>query len=143
MYVGQWSWQPFQPEPHPCGHVQETHAYRTDRRRQPRRGRGAVAAAVAARHPPAGGAEPGRRAGHAGARAGGRGDPGHELYRRHHLGRGRRVLFRAIRESHPDLPVILLTAWTHLETAVELVKAGAADYLAKPWDDHKLLATVE
>src|SRR6185312_13900916 len=31
-------------------------------------------------------------------------------------------LFRAIRESHPDLPVILLTAWTHLETAVELVK---------------------
>ncbi|HKR77781.1 MAG TPA: sigma-54 dependent transcriptional regulator [Rhodanobacter sp.] len=52
-------------------------------------------------------------------------------------------LFRAIREQHPDLPVILLTAWTHLETAVELVKAGAADYLAKPWDDHKLLATVE
>ncbi len=52
-------------------------------------------------------------------------------------------LFRAIREQHPDLPVILLTAWTHLETAVELVKAGAADYLAKPWDDDKLLATVE
>jgi DNA-binding NtrC family response regulator len=38
--------------------------------------------------------------------------------------------------------VILLTAWTHLETAVDLVKAGAADYLAKPWDDRKLLATV-
>jgi DNA-binding NtrC family response regulator len=53
------------------------------------------------------------------------------------------ALFRAIRERHPDLPVILLTAWTHLESAVELVKAGAADYLAKPWDDAKLLATVE
>ncbi|TAL74030.1 MAG: sigma-54-dependent Fis family transcriptional regulator [Rhodanobacter sp.] len=53
------------------------------------------------------------------------------------------ALFRAIRAQHPDLPVILLTAWTHLETAVELVKAGAADYLAKPWDDHKLLTTVE
>jgi DNA-binding NtrC family response regulator len=52
-------------------------------------------------------------------------------------------LFRALRHSHADLPVILLTAWTHLETAVELVKAGAADYLAKPWDDSKLLATVE
>jgi DNA-binding NtrC family response regulator len=38
--------------------------------------------------------------------------------------------------------VILLTAWTHLEAAVELVRAGAADYLAKPWDDRKLLATV-
>ena len=53
------------------------------------------------------------------------------------------ALFRAIREQHPDLPVMLLTAWTNLETAVELVKAGAADYLAKPWDDHKLLTTVE
>jgi DNA-binding NtrC family response regulator len=38
--------------------------------------------------------------------------------------------------------VILLTAWTHLSSAVELVKAGAADYVAKPWDDRKLLATV-
>ncbi len=52
------------------------------------------------------------------------------------------ALFQAIRERHPGLPVILLTAWTHLESAVELVKAGAADYLAKPWDDQKLLATV-
>ncbi len=52
------------------------------------------------------------------------------------------ALFRAIRDAHPDLPVILLTAWTHLESAVDLVKAGAADYLAKPWDDRKLLVTV-
>jgi len=50
-------------------------------------------------------------------------------------------LFHTIRERYPDLPVILLTAWTHLETAVELVRAGAADYLAKPWDDDKLIAT--
>jgi DNA-binding NtrC family response regulator len=52
------------------------------------------------------------------------------------------ALFAEIRARHPDLPVILLTAWTHLESAVDLVKAGAADYLAKPWDDRKLLATV-
>ncbi len=52
------------------------------------------------------------------------------------------ALFRQIREQHPDMPVILLTAWTHLEAAVELVKAGAADYLGKPWDDNKLLTTV-
>ena len=52
-------------------------------------------------------------------------------------------LFRAIRKSYPDLPVILLTAWTSLESAVRLVKAGAADYLAKPWDNDRLLATVE
>jgi DNA-binding NtrC family response regulator len=52
------------------------------------------------------------------------------------------ALFHQIRQAHPDLPVILLTAWTHLEVAVELVKAGAADYLAKPWDDHKLTVTI-
>src|SRR5690606_101604 len=52
------------------------------------------------------------------------------------------ALFHEIRARFPDLPVILLTAWTHLEAAVDLVKAGAADYLAKPWDDHKLMATV-
>jgi DNA-binding NtrC family response regulator len=53
------------------------------------------------------------------------------------------ALFKAIRARHPDMPVILLTAWTHLETAVDLVRSGAADYLSKPWDDRKLLATVE
>ncbi|WDS34597.1 sigma-54 dependent transcriptional regulator [Pseudoxanthomonas sp.] len=52
------------------------------------------------------------------------------------------ALFAQIRARHPDLPVVLLTAWTHLEAAVELVKAGAADYLGKPWDDRRLLATV-
>ena len=52
------------------------------------------------------------------------------------------ALFGQIRQQHPDMPVILLTAWTRLESAVGLVKAGAADYLGKPWDDHKLLASV-
>jgi DNA-binding NtrC family response regulator len=51
------------------------------------------------------------------------------------------TLFRQIREIDPDLPVILFTAWTDLQTAVELVKEGAADYMGKPWDDEKLLAT--
>jgi len=53
------------------------------------------------------------------------------------------ALFRALRAQQPDLPVVLLTAWTHLESAVQLVKAGAADYIGKPWDNDKLLATVE
>jgi DNA-binding NtrC family response regulator len=53
------------------------------------------------------------------------------------------ALFREIRARHPDLPVILLTAWTQLEVAVDLIKAGAADYLAKPWDDQRLLATTK
>ena len=53
------------------------------------------------------------------------------------------ALFRAVRAQQPDLPVVLLTAWTHLESAVQLVKAGAADYIGKPWDNDKLIATVE
>ena len=53
------------------------------------------------------------------------------------------ALFARIRAQRPDLPVILLTAWTQLDRAVQLVKQGAADYLAKPWDDAKLLATVQ
>jgi len=51
-------------------------------------------------------------------------------------------LFRSIRQRHPDLPVILLTAWTHLQAAVDLVKAGAADYMAKPWDNQRLVSAV-
>lgn len=52
-------------------------------------------------------------------------------------------LFNAIRRLRPDIPIILLTAWTQLETAVELVKQGAVDYLAKPWDDLKLVTSVK
>jgi len=54
-----------------------------------------------------------------------------------------KALFAAIRQRHPDMPVVLLTAWTDLAAAVELVKAGAADYLGKPWDDRKLVTTVK
>ncbi|MCG7534252.1 sigma-54 dependent transcriptional regulator [Pseudoalteromonas sp. OOF1S-7] len=53
-----------------------------------------------------------------------------------------KTLFQALRAINPHLPVILITAWTELEMAIELVKAGAADYLAKPWDDQKLLTSV-
>ena len=52
-------------------------------------------------------------------------------------------LFEDIRKLDSGMPVILLTAWTRLDTAVELMKAGAADYLGKPWDDDKLLVSVK
>ena len=51
-------------------------------------------------------------------------------------------LFNEIRQRFADLPIILMTAWSHLETAVDLVKSGASDYISKPWDDDKLLVTV-
>jgi len=54
-----------------------------------------------------------------------------------------KTLFRNIKELDPDLPVVLVTAWTSLESAVELVKEGAADYIKKPWDDAKLVLTAK
>ncbi|WP_394851206.1 sigma-54-dependent transcriptional regulator [Pendulispora rubella] len=53
------------------------------------------------------------------------------------------ALFRRLRTLDPELPVLAMTAWSSLESAVEMVKAGAADYLAKPWDDDKLVASVK
>lgn len=52
-------------------------------------------------------------------------------------------LFLELKSLKSKLPIILITAWTQLETAVELVKLGATDYLQKPWDDIKLLALVK
>jgi DNA-binding NtrC family response regulator len=53
------------------------------------------------------------------------------------------ALFRDIHALDPGLPVILITAWTSLETAVALVKEGASDYVSKPWDDHKLVLSIQ
>ena len=51
-------------------------------------------------------------------------------------------LFHALRAIDPDLPIVVITAWASLESAVELVKAGAADYLEKPWQDDRLVDAV-
>jgi len=53
------------------------------------------------------------------------------------------AFFRRIRALDPDMPVLLMTAWTALEAAVTLIKEGASDYIAKPWDDDKLVRTVK
>jgi len=60
----------------------------------------------------------------------------------HHDGQEGVRLFQAIRKLDPQMPVLLLTAWTSLESAVELVRQGAENYLAKPWDDAKLLQQI-
>jgi DNA-binding NtrC family response regulator len=53
------------------------------------------------------------------------------------------ALMRAIRKLDPDVPIVLMTAFTSLETAVQLIKEGATDYIAKPWDNTKLVASVK
>jgi len=47
-------------------------------------------------------------------------------------------LFRAIREAHPTCHVILMTAHTTVDSAIEAVKLGALDYLGKPFDWDRL-----
>jgi DNA-binding NtrC family response regulator len=51
-------------------------------------------------------------------------------------------LFRRLRSMSPELPVLLMTAWASLETAVRLMREGAADYIEKPWDDERLVSSV-
>ena len=46
---------------------------------------------------------------------------------------------RAIRKQHPQTPVVLLTAYADVSLAVRGLKSGAADFIAKPWDNDELL----
>jgi two-component system, NtrC family, response regulator len=52
-------------------------------------------------------------------------------------------LLAGIRRLRPRLPVILITAWGSIALAVEGMKAGAADFVTKPWSNAQLLQAVE
>jgi DNA-binding NtrC family response regulator len=52
-------------------------------------------------------------------------------------------LLEAIRQRSPEVPVILMTAWGSIELAVEGMKAGAANFLSKPWNGPQLLRMLE
>jgi len=49
---------------------------------------------------------------------------------------------REIFKSDPGICVIIVTASGDIELAVKAIKEGAVDFILKPWDDKKLLATV-
>jgi len=51
-------------------------------------------------------------------------------------------LLTRLRELDPTLPVVVMTAWGSIEGAVEAVRRGARDYLTKPWDNARLIATL-
>jgi DNA-binding NtrC family response regulator len=48
-----------------------------------------------------------------------------------------------IKETNPDVSVVMITAYGDIDTAVRALKAGAADFVLKPWDNEKLLATLK
>ena len=51
-------------------------------------------------------------------------------------------LLDRVRREHPSIPVVLMTAFGSIETAVRAVKEGAFDYLSKPFNIDELVATV-
>ncbi|HPT02208.1 MAG TPA: sigma-54 dependent transcriptional regulator [Bacteroidales bacterium] len=48
-----------------------------------------------------------------------------------------------ILEANPDISVVLITAYKDVEVAVEALKRGATDFILKPWENSKLLATLK
>ncbi len=46
---------------------------------------------------------------------------------------------RSIRKHHPELPVVLITAYGDINLAVRGLKSGAADFVTKPWDNDELI----
>ena len=49
-------------------------------------------------------------------------------------------LLSRLRDIDPTLPVVVMTAWASLDLAVEVMRRGARDFVAKPWDNSRLLA---
>lgn len=50
---------------------------------------------------------------------------------------------REILKADPQMVVILITAYGDVELAVNAMKEGATDFVLKPWDNQKLLATIQ
>ncbi|MDE6121002.1 MAG: response regulator, partial [Muribaculaceae bacterium] len=52
-------------------------------------------------------------------------------------------LLQKVRIFRPGVPVILMTAWGSIDLAVEGMRAGAFDFITKPWDNRGLLSRIE
>ncbi len=52
-------------------------------------------------------------------------------------------LLNQIKSSRPDLPVILITAWGSISLAVQGIRAGASDFITKPWTHQQIIQAVD
>lgn len=52
-------------------------------------------------------------------------------------------LLAKLRQSGVSAPIVVMTAWGNVELAVEAMRLGANDFVQKPWDNHRLLNTLE
>ena len=58
-------------------------------------------------------------------------------------GQSGRELLAVIKRERPELPVIIMTAYASVRSAVDLVKEGAFDYIAKPFEIDDMVATID
>ena len=50
---------------------------------------------------------------------------------------------RTLHKRHPDLPVVLMTAYADIQLAVRGLKDGASDFVTKPWENDDLARTLK
>ncbi|RRD92727.1 sigma-54-dependent Fis family transcriptional regulator [Bacteroides heparinolyticus] len=53
------------------------------------------------------------------------------------------TLLKQVKVFHPDVPIILMTAWGSIQLAVQGMQAGAFDFITKPWNNAALLQRIE
>ena len=58
-------------------------------------------------------------------------------------GREGMIWLSSIHRKHPDIPIVLITAYADVKLAVRALKSGAADFVTKPWDNDKLLRVMK
>ena len=52
-------------------------------------------------------------------------------------------LINRIQKTDANLPIVVMTAWATVDLAVECMRKGAADFIQKPWDNARVIATVQ
>lgn len=52
-------------------------------------------------------------------------------------------LLASLQAQHNAAPIVVMTAWGSIDLAVEAMRRGAADFVQKPWDNTRLLATLD
>ena len=53
------------------------------------------------------------------------------------------IWVQAIHRRHPNIPIVLMTAYADVKLAVKGLKSGAADFVTKPWDNHELIRVLK
>jgi len=52
-------------------------------------------------------------------------------------------LLREIKNSHPQMPVIIISAYRDLENVIEALRSGACDYITKPYEEQQVIDSID